>query len=313
MTGLNTICDAPAQGASARIRQLTHHSSMRENYLMHLLLAQLGLELDARGVEYDELRSAVDREGFDVLLEAGGIARHIQVKAKVLGGARSEVTINTRLAAKPSGCVVWLTFDPVARDFSEIFWFGGQPGAPLPDAGTIVARHTRANSQGVKGERPGHRVVKARQFEQLGNIAHLVDRLFGCLPAAPLAFLRSRMLAAGSGPAWLDDVAAGYFGTIPADVSWEDGGAGLAALVDGYRLLELVSDVEPDAFLEQQRGGWSGTRRWAGDAVTLWITLFLELRADRFGANDGSDAHERLDTLVQQLRAALIDLESADA
>ncbi|MBB6503774.1 hypothetical protein F4693_000729 [Sphingomonas endophytica] len=280
---------------------------------MHLLLAQLGLELDARGVEYDELRSAVDREGFDVLLEAGGIARHIQVKVKVLGGARGEVTINTRLAAKPSGCVVWLTFDPVARDFSEIQWFGGKPGAPLPDTGTIVARHTRANSQGVKAERPNHRVVKARHFERLGNIAHLVDRLFGCLPAAPLAFLRSRLLAAGSGPAWLGDVAAGYFDTIPADVSWENGGAELAALVDGYRLLELTSDDEPDVFLEQQRGGWSGTGRWTGDALTLWITLFLELRADRFGADDFSSPHKRLDALVQQLRDALIYLESANA
>lgn len=313
MTGLNTICDAPAQGASARICQLTHHSSMRENYLMHLLLAQLGLELDARGVEYDELRSAVDREGFDVLLEAGGIARHIQVKVKVLGGARSEVTINTRLATKPSGCVVWLTFDSVARDFSEIHWFGGRPGEPLPDTGMIVARHTRANSQGVKAERPGHRVVKARQFERLDSMAHLVDRLFGCLPAVPLAFLRSRLLAAGTGPAWLGDVANGYFDTIPADVSWENGGAELAALVDGYRLLELTSDEEPDAFLEQQRGGWNGTGRWAGDAITLWITLSLELRADRFGANDFADPHERRDALVQQLRKALINLESANA
>lgn len=313
MTGLNTIYDATVEAASTRIRQLTHHSSMRENYLMHLLLAQLGLELDARGVEYDELRSAVDREGFDVLLEAGGIARHIQVKVKVLGGARSEVTINTRLAAKPSGCVVWLTFDPVARGFSEIFWFGSKPGEPLPDAGTVVARHTRANSQGGKAERPGHRVVKARQFERLDNMAHLVDRLFGRLPAAPLAFLRSRLVVAGSEPAWLGDVAAGYFDTIPADVLWENGGAELAALVDGYRLLDLTSDDEPGAFLERQRCGWSDTGRWTGDAITLWITLFLELRADRFGANDGSDSHERLDALVQQLRTALIDLESADA
>ena len=51
MTGLNTISDAPAKAASARIHQLTHHSSMRENILMHLLLAQLGLELTKRGVD----------------------------------------------------------------------------------------------------------------------------------------------------------------------------------------------------------------------------------------------------------------------
>ncbi len=313
MTGLNTISDAPAKAAAARIHQLTHHSSMRENILMHLLLAQLGLELTKRGVEYDELRSAVDREGFDVLLEAGGIARHIQVKVKVRDGARSEVTINTRLAAKPSGCVVWLTFDPVANDFSEILWFGGRPGAPLPDTGTTIARHTRANSQGVKAGRPGHRVVKARQFEELGDIAHLVDRLFGRLPTTPLAFLRSRLQAGGNGTAWLDDVAAGHPEAIPADVSWENGGAELATLIDGYRLLELISDDKPGAFLIRRRDEWNITGCWPGDAVTLWTTLFLELRADRFGANDFATSHERLDVLVQQLRHALIELENADA
>ncbi len=313
MTGLNTISDASAKAASARIHQLTHHSSMRENILMHLLLAQLGLELTKRGVEYDELRSAVDRDGFDVLLEAGGIARHIQVKVKVQGGARSEVTINTRLAAKPSGCVVWLTFDPASNDFSEILWFGGKPGAPLPDTGTTIARQTRANSQGVKAKRPAHRVIKARQFEKLGDIAHLVDRLFGRLPATPLAFLRSRLLAGGNVTAWLDEVAAGHFRAIPADVSWENGGAELAALVEGYRLLELISDEEPGTFLDRQRDEWNRTGRWPNDAVTLWTTLFLELRADHFGANDFATSYERLDALAQQLRHALIELEKPDA
>ncbi len=313
MTGLNTISDAPAKAASARIHQLTHHSSMRENILMHLLLAQLGLELTRRGVEYDELRSAVDREGFDVLLEAGGIARHIQVKVKALGGARSEITINTRLAAKPSGCVVWLTFDPVANNFSEILWFGGKPGAPLPDTGATIARHTRANSHGVKAGRPGHRVIKARQFAKLGDIAHLVDRLFGRLPATPLAFLRSRLLASGYGPAWLDDVAAGHFRMIPADLSWGNGAAELAALINGYPLLEMISDEDPHHFLERQRDEWNSNGRFPGDAVTLWTTLFLELRADRFGANDAVTSHERLDALAQQLRHALIELEKADA
>lgn len=248
-----------------------------------------------------------------MLLEAGGIARHIQVKVKALGGVRSEVTINTRLAAKPSGCVVWLTFDPVANDFSEILWFGGKPGAPLPDTGATIARHTRANSQGVKAGRPGHRVVKARQFEKLGDIAHLVDRLFGRLPATPLAFLRSRLLAGGNGTAWLDDVAAGHPEAIPADVSWENGGAELAALVDGYRLLQLISDQQPATFLDRQRDEWHSTGHWPGDAVALWTTLFLELRAERFGVHNFATSHERLDALAQQLRLALVELERTNA
>ncbi|WP_022685341.1 hypothetical protein [Sphingomonas phyllosphaerae] len=313
MTGLNTISDAPATATAARIRQLTHHSSMHENILMHLLLAQLGLELTARGIEYDELHSRVDKEGFDVLLEAGGVARHIQLKAKTLGRKGRVISVNTGLAAKPSGCVVWLTFDPDERRFCDIRWFGAAPGKPLPDVGTKVAKHSRANSHGVKAERQKHRVLSLSRFKRLDDIAHLADHMFGLQSTDPVAFLCSRLHADAPAQAWLQSVTAGRFGAIPADVSWENGGAELAALINGYPLLELISDEQPAAFLERQRAEWNSTGRWSGDGITLWTTLFLELRADRFGASDVATSYERLDALAQQLRQALIELETADA
>ena len=58
-------------------------------------------------------------------------------------------------------------------------WFGGLPGEPLPDLGDVVAKHSKANAQGVKLERPAIRKVNLGQFERLPDAAALLDRLFG--------------------------------------------------------------------------------------------------------------------------------------
>lgn len=315
MTGLNEITAAqPHARGDWRARQLTHQSSMRENMFEHMLLGQLGAELMARGVDYDELHASVDREGFDVLLEAGDIQRHTQLKVKIAGGARSDVSIHTRLSARPSGCVVWLTYDPATRSFCDIRWFGGAPGEPLPDLGTRVARHSRANSQGQKAERPLHRVVAASRFERLDDVAHLADRLFGRLPHDPLDFLRSRLqpkLAPDTGS--LTEVAHGDLAAIPADLSWGNEATQLAHLINGYRMLELLGGGDPAAFLGRQRQAQRDTGRWPGDAALLWTTLFLEARAEHFGSNDFSGEAPHLDLLCRQLRDALVQLETNHA
>lgn len=314
MTGLNQISDTKLHARAAwQAKQLTHRSTMRENMLEHLLLAQLGAELIARGVDYDELHSRVDRNGFDVLLEAGGIARHMQVKVKILGGKRTDVSINLHLARKPSGCAVWLTYDPATRTFCDIRWFGAAPGDPLPEIGGKVARHTRANSHGIKAERADHRVLPARRFERLDDIAHLADRLFGMQPAEPRAFLRSRLgLDVPAEPTWLKKVANGGFTAIPCDMDWSDATI-LAGMIDGYRLLEMLGGGDPSDFRDRQREIQRDTGTWPGGAAHLWTTLFFETRADRFGSNDFAGETPHLNLLCRQLREALIALETANA
>lgn len=316
MTGLNQISSAQSHALTAsQARQLTHHSSMRENVFEHLLLGQLGAELLARGVEYDELYSSVDKEGFDVVLEAGSIVRHIQFKVMVSGGSRTRVTVSTRLASRPSGCVVWLTYSPLDRSFCNVRWFGAAPGQPLPDLGDRVARHTRPNSNGVKADRPDHRTLAARRFVELDNIAHLADRLFGRLPAEPLAFLRSRLRpdgATGQPEPWIQGVVDGMFAAIPADICWEDA-IGLAHLINGYHVLELLGGGDSSSYLDRQRDEQRATGRWPGDAVVLWTTMYLEARAEHFAGGDYARDVPHLDQLCQQLREALVALENADA
>ena len=103
-------------------------------------------------------------------------------KPRRLDGTASSYKINTRLAERPSGCVVWLGWSRLPgtnRVTIEHRWFGGPPGEPLPDLGQVVAKHAKANAEGVKLERPGIRRVALVRFEKVIDAADLLDRLFG--------------------------------------------------------------------------------------------------------------------------------------
>jgi hypothetical protein len=94
------------------------------------------------------------------------------------------VGINLRLTERPSGCVVRIWFDPNTLTLGPFYWFGGEPGEPLPDiAGFKAQRQTRGNAQGEKKERPAIRVVRRTKFERIDDVPGLALRLFGPLRA----------------------------------------------------------------------------------------------------------------------------------
>lgn len=43
----------------------------------HVFLGALGIDLLERGFDYEVLHGEVDKDGYDVVLEAGGILRHV--------------------------------------------------------------------------------------------------------------------------------------------------------------------------------------------------------------------------------------------
>src|SRR6266702_3872007 len=171
-----------AEIRAAALLGATHSqdSSLREQALGHRFLADL-LSLMWRDGRRDieVLKSEVDRAGYDIVLEANGIIRHVQLKSSFIGSTVREVSVNTKLLAKPGGCVIWLEFEPDTLAIGKYLWFGGIPGAALPDLGSKVSRHSKANSKGEKLERPMHRVVGKGRFEQLLDINLLVNRMFG--------------------------------------------------------------------------------------------------------------------------------------
>ncbi|WEK48185.1 MAG: hypothetical protein P0Y56_07780 [Candidatus Andeanibacterium colombiense] len=155
---------------------------MVEQTLEYRFLAEMTAGLLTRGMHYEILRGDFDTNGYDIVIEVGGVTRHIQLKASIICGRSSYVPIHTALAAKPSGCVVRMRYEPETLAITGWEWFGGQPGERLPDLSHRVARHTKANSEGYKAVRPHLRELKTSQFEKIAEPSVILDRLFGSVP-----------------------------------------------------------------------------------------------------------------------------------
>jgi hypothetical protein len=172
--------------AHAKPTSATEHnlySSYREALLEHLFSGEVMRHLWLRGnVRIETLKPQVDDAGYDLVLEANGIVRHVQLKSSHNGSSTADVRVNLDLARKPSGCVVWLWFDKNSLRLGPFLFFGNAPGLPLPSLSELkIAKHTKANALGLKNERPNVRVIRKNRFEHLSSIDDLVLRLFGPL------------------------------------------------------------------------------------------------------------------------------------
>ena len=156
-------------------------SSHREALLEHLFAGEVMKHLWLQGKwRLEVLKPQVDDSGYDLVLEANAIVRHVQLKASFRGSKVRDTTVNVSLATKPSGCVVFMWFDPQNLLLGPFAFFGGTPGQPLPDlSGRKPGRHTKANAQGIKAVRPGIRTVPLAAFEKLTTIDQVVAKLFG--------------------------------------------------------------------------------------------------------------------------------------
>jgi len=150
----------------------THRSSYREILIEHLFVGAVMRMLWLRGIaQFEVLKPQVDHSGYDLVLEANGIVRHVQLKASASTSATSRVKASLKLAKKPSGCVVWIIFDPESLTLGPFRWYVGNPGKPMPDiAGFRIAKHTRANSKGVKKERAAQRTIPRAKFEKVDDL-----------------------------------------------------------------------------------------------------------------------------------------------
>lgn len=164
------------------------HSSYREKLIEHLLISEL-LKLSWRSGDcsLEIAKPEVDNKGYDLIAEANGVVRHVQLKASHLDARAAGQKVHVALAGKPSGCVVWVYFDESTLALGPFLFFGRPAGEPLPSLdGLKVARHTKANAEGYKAERPDLRVVPRSRFEAIGEIAGLYEVLFTRPPNPPL-------------------------------------------------------------------------------------------------------------------------------
>ena len=184
-----------AQPNPAKMEASAHSSdsSLREQALGHLFLGQLLAFMwrnDARDIEV--LKSEVDRGGYDIVLEANGIIRHVQLKSSFRGSKVREVDVSTKLSRKPGGCILWLEFDRESLAIERFYWFGGKAGTALPDLGLRVSRHSKGNSEGEKNERPIHRVLTRGRFEALARYSAKWSKGFSDRLTRPRASAKPR-------------------------------------------------------------------------------------------------------------------------
>ncbi len=135
------------------------------------------------GKTVEVLRSEVDASGYDVVLECNEVLRHVQLKTSRRESKTARQKVNIALAAKPSGCIVWIVrsedIESCRASLSYLF-FGGESRMPLPSLeGFKVATHTKGNAEGVKKERAAIRVIPKAKFTPIATTRELVAVLFG--------------------------------------------------------------------------------------------------------------------------------------
>lgn len=156
-------------------------SSYREALLEHLFAGEVMRHVWLSGIKRLEvLKPQVDDGGYDLVLEGNAIVRHVQLKATFRGSKVARFNVNTGLELKPSGCIVVLLFEPNTLEIGPFLWFGAPPGRPLPSLKEYpIAKHTKANAQGVKLPRPKVRVLPRSAFEKVATVESVAERLFG--------------------------------------------------------------------------------------------------------------------------------------
>lgn len=165
---------------TVELAQHSEHSAFREKLIEHLFVGEL-LKLSwlHHGCSLEIAKPEVDRCGYDLIAEAGGIVRHIQLKATFNEGKAARQTVHLKLAEKPSGCVIWIYFDERTLQLGPFYFFGAEAGKPLPSLDDYdAARHTKGNKDGYKAPRPNLRVLNKGDFKRVDTVDGVFRLLF---------------------------------------------------------------------------------------------------------------------------------------
>ena len=159
------------------------YSSYREMLIEHLFSGEVMRTVWLTGSaekRIEILKPQVDDGGYDIVLEARGIVRHVQLKATFVGSTVKRFNIHKALSEKPSGCVICVLVDMPRFELGPFYWFGGGPGEKLPSLDSLaIAKHTKGDSTGKKNARPNIRVLPITKFQKIGTYNELVLKLFG--------------------------------------------------------------------------------------------------------------------------------------
>jgi hypothetical protein len=168
------IEESPTEALDDWLRVVGYRESKTVEKLMeHIFLAEILQECWFRRRQVVEvLRAEVDAAGYDLVLEAGGVIRHVQLKASRKGARTARQTINSKLQDREGGCVVWVFYavDELTHRAKLTYRWRDVAIEGLPDT---LGRYTRRGK-----ERPKMRLVLRGGFRPVAETSELVDLLF---------------------------------------------------------------------------------------------------------------------------------------
>jgi len=273
----------------------SEHSVLREKVVEHIFLAELSkaLLLDLK-LPFEVLRAEFDANGYDVVIEAGSVLRHVQLKATATTGRRAHVDVQIALTEKPSGCVVWLFVDPDSLTLGPFLWFGSDAGRRMPSLGDREVRHSRGDASGEKKVRSGLRRLPKGEFVSFETMPELARAMFARFDDRTIL---ERHLA--------DRERLSDLGRLAEGLPW-DRSAPLAYMIDGYVLAETVGISDPHEFVDRMRTKAENEGTWSGTALELWLALFFEHRRDHMSGPIGIDFEAAPTRLRDELCSSLI-------
>jgi hypothetical protein len=145
-------------------------SVIREKMLLHRFLGEIYSSFWTRSdYSIEVLFAEVDNAGYDVVLMKGNQPAYIQLKAINKESKTNLFNINKRLQEKPGGCVVLIEY---TSDSLSYHYFKAENLIQYK-----TAKHAKANSKGIKGEREGIVQVSKRKFDAC-TLDELIEKLF---------------------------------------------------------------------------------------------------------------------------------------
>ena len=158
----------------------TQHSSYREKMIEHLFIGELlKISWQSGECQLEVASPSVDNSGYDVILEANQIIRHVQLKSSYIGGTTARQKVHMKLGEKPSGCVIWLYFNEETLELGPFYYFGSDAGDPLPSlVDEKIAKHSKGNSDGKKNDRPNIRELNKGRFVRYESCEQIYKVLF---------------------------------------------------------------------------------------------------------------------------------------
>ena len=151
------------------------NSSYIEKMIEHIFLSEILKESWVKfNIKINVLRPEVDDSGYDLILECQGISQYIQLKSTI--NEKTIIpTVNSKLFKKKEFAVILIKVNKEEMIFKEYYYYADKN---ISVENLKSATKNKANTDGVKKERPNTKKIPRSKFVKLNSIPELLEKSF---------------------------------------------------------------------------------------------------------------------------------------